>query len=149
MNTSSIDLKTGFDLPFEEVVELYNEVGWLAYTNAEQRPKLEEALRNSTYVVTAWDGDKLIGLARCLSDNVSICYLQDLLVHPDYQRLGVGRKLVFNCLAHFAHVRMQVLMTDDEERQKKFYESLGYKNTKNLTRIKLNAFVQIKGVQLE
>lgn len=149
MDSTSIDLKTSSDLPFDKVIDLYNEVGWLAYTNAEQRPKLQEAIRNSTYVVTAWYEDKLVGLARCLSDNVSICYLQDILIHPDYQRLGIGRKLLLNCLTHFAHVRMQVLMTDDEEGQKKFYESLGYKNTKNLTRIKLNAFVQIKGVHLE
>ena len=149
MDKPTLDLKTGSDIPFDQVVELYNAVGWLAYTNEEQRPKLQEAIRNSTYVVTAWSGDQLVGLVRCLSDNVSICYLQDLLVHPDYQRLGIGRKLVLNCLGHFTHVRMKVLMTDDEEGQKKFYESLGYKNTKNLTRIKLNAFVQIKGVQLE
>ena len=54
MESTSIAIKTGHDLPFEQVVDLYNVVGWLAYTNAEQRPKLQEALRNSTYVVTAW-----------------------------------------------------------------------------------------------
>src|SRR4030095_11422818 len=149
MDSASIDIKTGHDLSLEQLVNLYNAVGWAANTNAEQRPKLQEAIRNSTYVVTAWNGSQPVGLARCLSDDVSVCYLQDILIHPDYQRLGIGRTLLLNCLAHFAHVRMKVLMTDDEERQKKFYESLGYKNTRDLTRIKLNAFVQITGVQLE
>ena len=51
---------------------------------------LPTAIRNSTYVVTAWHADQLVGLARGLSDDVSIFYLQDILVHPDYQRTGIG-----------------------------------------------------------
>ena len=149
MNMPAIKLSVGSDLPIEEVVELYNSVSWLAYTNDEQRPNLLKAIQNSTYVVTAWDGDKLVGLARCLSDDVSICYLQDILIHAEYQRLGLGRTMLLNCLERFAHVRMQVLITDNEERQKRFYESLGYKNTKDLEKIPLNAYVQIKGVDLE
>jgi hypothetical protein len=42
---------------------------------------------------------------------------------------------------------MKVLLTDDEERQRAFYESLGYKNTKDLEKIKLNAYVQIAGIE--
>jgi ribosomal protein S18 acetylase RimI-like enzyme len=149
MNPDSIKLKTGSDIPLDEIVDLYNSVGWLAYTNDEQRPKLQEAIRNSTYVVTAWSNDKLVGLARCLSDDVAICYLQDILIDPEYQRQGIGRKLLHNCLERFAHVRMQVLLTDDEERQIKFYESLNYKNTKDLKKTPLNVFVQIAGRELE
>jgi ribosomal protein S18 acetylase RimI-like enzyme len=149
MDTSTYTLKIGHDLPLDQLVDLYNSVGWLAYTTDEQRPKLQEAIRNSTYVVTMWSGEKLIGLARCISDDVSICYLQDILIHPNHQQHGIGRKLLSNCLERFAHVRMQVLLTDDEERQKKFYESLGYKNTKDLKKIPLNAFVKIPGKELE
>ena len=149
MDVSSHTIKTGHDLPFDQLVDLYNAVGWLAYTTEEQKPKLQQAIRNSTYVVTVWNGEKMVGLARCISDDVSICYLQDILIHPEHQRHGIGRKLLSNCLERFAHVRMQVLLTDDEERQLKFYESLGYKNTKDLKKIPLNAFVQITGRELE
>lgn len=149
MNSHAIRLSTGSDVPLGQLVELYNSVGWLAYTNDEQRPNLLKAIQNSTYVVTAWDGDKLVGLARCLSDEVAICYLQDILIHSAYQKLGIGRKLLSNCLERFAHVRMQVLLTDDEERQKRFYESLGYKNTRDIKKLTLNAFVKIKGMELE
>lgn len=149
MDTSTYTLKIGRDLPLDQLVDLYNSVGWLAYTTDEQKPKLQEAILNSTYVVTMRSGGKLVGLARCISDDVSICYLQDILIHPDHQRHGIGRRLLSNCLERFAHVRMQVLLTDDEERQKKFYESLGYKNTKDLKKLPLNAFVQITGTELE
>jgi len=149
MDKDSITLKTDHDIPFDMLVDLYNSVGWLAYTSEEQKPKLQEAINNSTHVVTAWSDERLVGLARCISDDVSICYLQDILIHPEFQRHGIGRKLLSNCLERFAHVRMKVLITDDEERQKLFYESLGYKNTKDLKKTPLNAYVQITGRDLE
>jgi len=149
MNTPSINFKTRSDLSSDQLVNLYNSVGWLAYTTAEQRPKLRLAIQNSTYVITAWSGEQLIGLARCISDDVSICYLQDILILPEYQRTGIGRKLLLNCLERFEHVRMKVLLTDNEERQKKFYEALGYRDTKDLQKVPLNAYVQIAGLALE
>jgi len=149
MNKPAITLKIGYDIPFDQLVGLYNSVGWFAYTSDEQRPKLQEAINNSTYVVTAWNGETLVGLARCISDDVSICYLQDILIHPEFQRHGIGRKLLSNCLERFAHVRMKVLITDDEERQKLFYKSLGFKNTKDLKKTPLNAYVQITGRDLD
>lgn len=144
MTDTPITLQTGSEIPFDQLVDLYNAVGWLAYTNDEQRPKLQQALQNSTHVVTAWDGAQLIGLARCLSDEVAVCYLQDILVHPAYQRKGVGRKLMEHCLARFAHVRMQILLTDDEERQKLFYASLGFENTREIEWARFNVFVRFK-----
>jgi len=149
MGKDSITLKTDHDIPFDQLVDLYNSFGWLAYTSDEQKPKLQEAINNSIHVVTAWSNERLVGLARCISDDVSICYLQDILIHPEFQRHGLGRKLLSNCLERFAHVRMKVLITDDEERQKLFYESLGYKNTKDLKKTPLNAYVQITGRDLE
>jgi ribosomal protein S18 acetylase RimI-like enzyme len=138
-NTTSIP-------PIPQLLDLYNAVGWAAYTRDEAG--LEKAIRNSTYVVCAWDGEKLVGLARCLSDDASIFYLQDILVHPDCQRQGIGRRLMENCLERFDHVRTKVLLTDDEERQHAFYKSLGYKNTRELKKIPLNAFVQMNGIDL-
>jgi ribosomal protein S18 acetylase RimI-like enzyme len=148
MTTENLKIIIGHELPFEKIVALYNSVGWTAYTNAQERPKLSQALQNSTYVVSAWTDDQLVGLARGLSDDVSIFYLQDILVHPDFQHQGIGRKLLTNCLERFAHVRMQVLLTENEEKQIKFYQSLGYKNTKDLQQIPLNAFVQVRGIEL-
>ena len=149
MDTNPISLKSGYEIPLDQLINLYNAVGCLAYTTGEARPKLQDAIRNSTYVVTAWSGDTLVGLARCLSDDVAICYLHDILIHPEYQRLGIGRRLLANCLERFAHVRMLVLMTNDEERQIMFYESMGYRNTKDLKDITLNAFVKMPGRDLE
>ncbi len=145
----SVEIKTGSDIPFEQILELYNSVGWTAYTGEEHARQLQKAIQNSTYVVTSWDGEKLTGLARVLSDDTSIFYLQDILVHPDSQRKGIGRKLLDNCIERFKHVRTKILLTDDEERQRFFYESLGFKNTKDLKKFNLNAFVRMEGAELE
>lgn len=139
-----MDLRTDESIPGDQLVQLYQAVGWEAYV---QDPEgLARAVANSTLVVAAWQEDRLIGLARCLSDDVAIVYLQDILVHPDWQGQGVGRQLLEACLKRFAHVRQKVLLTDDEERQRIFYESMGFVNTREFAPWTLNAYVMIKGL---
>ncbi len=124
----------------DEILALYNSVGWTKYTNNPEN--LMKAISNSTYVVTCYIGNTLIGFARAISDDSSICYIQDILVHPDHQGRGVGRKLLEKCDKRFSHVRAHVILTDDKERQKKFYESLGYKNTQSFKKTPLNCYVK-------
>ena len=142
----AIELRTGTAIAYSSLLGLYAAVGWTAYGDGEREDGLEKAVLNSSFVVSAWDGGQLVGLARALSDDVSIFYLQDILVHPDYQRQGIGTQLMNRCLRRFRHVRSKVLMTDDEERQRLFYETSGFQNLKDLRNVKLNMFVQIDGV---
>ncbi len=123
-----------------EMAALYNAVGWTAYTN--DSDQLEKAIRNSTYVVTARHQGELTGLARAVSDDVSIFYLQDVLVHPDHRGKGVGRHLIELCLERFADVRQKVLLTDDSERLHSLYESFGYRPLPTLDG--LHGFVRIE-----
>ncbi len=146
---AEIEFKTGRTLPHDQIISLYNSVNWSAYTAGEAGLRLKEAINNSTYVVSAWSGQQLVGMARCLSDDVSIFYLQDILIRPEFQRQGFGRKLLNHCLHRFEHVRMKVLLTDDEERQVRFYESMGFQNTSGLSTTKLNTYVSIAGKKLE
>lgn len=68
-------------------------------TLGERRPlDNEECLRgmiiNADIMATAWDGDKLVGISRSLTDWHYACYLADLAVDVDYQRHGIGKALV-------------------------------------------------------
>ncbi len=129
------------------LIDLYNSVKWTNYT---QNPSsLEVAVRNSTYIAAAYYNDELIGLVRSISDDVSIHYLQDILVHPNFQKKGIGRTLVKMALKRFEDVRSHMLLTDDEEKQIAFYKSMGYSNTREITRFPLNAFVKMKGIDLD
>jgi predicted N-acetyltransferase YhbS len=68
-------------------------------TLAERRPvgnprAIEAMLRHANLVCTAWDGEKLVGIARSLTDFEYCCYLSDLAVDCAYQRRGIGRRLI-------------------------------------------------------
>jgi GNAT superfamily N-acetyltransferase len=130
-----------------ELVSLYTSVGWTAYS--ENPHRLAAAVRNSTYVATAWEGERLIGLVRAVSDDVSIAFLQDLLVRPEHQGRGVGRMLMQAFLERFEHVRQKALLTDEVPAQLRFYEKAGFWNTSHLRKTRLNCFVRYEGVELE
>lgn len=57
-------------------------------------PRLGRMLAGANLLVTAWDGDKLVGVARSLTDFSFCCYLSDLAVDRDYQKSGIGRRLI-------------------------------------------------------
>ena len=146
MEDKKIEIKEEREIPFDQLLSLYDSVGWAAYTKKERRSDLKKAVRNSSYVITAWCEGRLIALARGLSDDVSIFYLQDILVSPEFQRRGIGKQLLTRCLERYQHVRARVLLTDDEENQLQFYESMGFINTKNIKQFNINAFVLTEGV---
>lgn len=69
-----------------------------ASTLAERRPVddrdcIEGMLHNSNLTVTAWDGARLVGIARSVTDFHYACYLSDLAVDAAYQRRGIGSRL--------------------------------------------------------
>ena len=125
-----------------DLVGLYAKVGWSAYAN--DPDSLVRAVEQSSYVVSARDSNgTLVGLARAVSDDVSICYLQDILVSSDHQRSGIGRALVERVLERYVHVRQKVLLTDNEPGQRAFYESIGFVEGHDFRPTPLRTFVQI------
>lgn len=135
---ATITASTPTDL--DQVIALYRAVGWNAY--ADHPEMLKAALDGSTRVVTAHRSGRLVGLARVISDGASICYLQDVLAHPQEQRNGTGRQLVLAALEPYAGVRQKVLLTDDEPGQRSFYEALGYTEVHEHADGTLRAFVR-------
>ena len=114
--------------PAEQLFALYDSVGWTAYTR--DIPRLQAALERSTIVISAWEGDALVGLIRALSDEATIAYIQDILVRPTYHKQGVGSQLMRQMLAKLAGIRQIVLMTDLDESNAvlhDWYRSFGFK----------------------
>lgn len=118
-------------VPIKELVELYQSVGWLL--SAADPDALARAVDRSTYVVTARNDDgELVGLARCLTDDVSILHIQDVLVRPDHRRRGIGLVLVGRILSVYSHVRQKQLLADDDPGLRAFFEALGFTNLDDL-----------------
>lgn len=89
-----IDYRTGNDLDLDQFIELYR-----ASTLGERRPVhdreiMRKMLAHGNLTITAWDGDRLIGISRSLTDFAYVAYLSDLAVHLDYQRRGIGKELI-------------------------------------------------------
>ncbi|HEY8911807.1 GNAT family N-acetyltransferase [Lacisediminihabitans sp.] len=140
---SNIEISESKIFSRADLVSLYASVGWGAY--ARDPDALVKAVEQSSYVVSATDSaENLVGLIRVISDDVSICYIQDLLVHPDHQRAGVGRALIERALTRYVHARQKVLITDDEPGQRAFYESIGFIEAHDFEPAPLRAFVQIR-----
>lgn len=109
----------------KEILSLYISVGWENYTRSPQT--LERAYENSFLKIAAFDGEQLIGMVRVVGDGASVVLIQDLLVRPEYQRKGIGSKLMRAVLERCKDVYQIELMTDDTEKTISFYQSLGLK----------------------
>ncbi len=107
----------------EQLLDLYNDVEWYAYTN--DKTNLKNAINNSLKVWTAWDDEKLVGLIRVVGDGYTIIYIQDILILESYQKQGIGSHLLRLILEHYKPVRQIVLMTDQTEKTINFYEKNG------------------------
>lgn len=84
-----------------------------------------EGIAQSMAVLTVWENSQLIGLIRAVGDNATIVYIQDILVSPEYQRLGIGTQLLQRLLDKYQSVRQKILLTDNTDKTLKFYKSCG------------------------
>lgn len=107
----------------QEITDLYQSVGWTNYTSCPEM--LEEAYKNSLCILGAFEKEKLVGVVRVVGDGISIVFVQDILVLPEYQRQGVGSALMRAILKKYASVYQVELLTDSTEKSKAFYSSVG------------------------
>ena len=76
----------------EQVIELYEDAGLKRPTHDKER--ISKMYENSNLVVTAWQYDQLVGVARCITDWAWSCYLADLAVRKELKGTGVGKRLL-------------------------------------------------------
>lgn len=119
-----IHYKENYQIDKSDLEKLYSSVGWAAYTK--NLEVLEQAINHSLQVISAWYEDELVGLIRVIGDGFTIIYVQDILVHPDYQDKKIGTELMTKVLNNYPEVRQKVLLTEDAPDVRHFYEKFGF-----------------------
>ena len=117
----NIEVSFDRDINEDEVIDLYKANEW---SSADKPLELIAALANSHSLVTAKADGKLIGLGNAISDGYLVVYYPHMLVHPDYQGKGVGRKMMEAFQSIYGNFHQQMLTADGEAID--FYKTLGF-----------------------
>ena len=109
----------------EEILELYTDAGWKAYT--ENPETLRKGYENSLLILGAYEGEDLLGIIRVVGDGETVVFIQDILVYNRCQRQGIGTALLKAVLERYSNVRQIELVTDNTEKTVAFYRSVGFR----------------------
>ena len=118
------NVKEYMDYNEQEILSLYESVGWDNYTKNPQM--LKEAYLHSLRIYAAYVDNKPVGIVRVVGDGSSVVFVQDLLVHPAYQRQGIGTALLKRIMEEYHGVYQLHLLTENTEKNIAFYQSLGF-----------------------
>ena len=119
------------DVTVEDILPLYEAVGWTNYTTKPEM--LKAAFENSLHVLAAFTEEGiLVGVLRAVGDGASILFIQDILVTPEYQHQGIGTKLLQQTLEKYKNVYQIQLATDNSMKTISFYESNGFTSLTSL-----------------
>jgi ribosomal protein S18 acetylase RimI-like enzyme len=91
---AQISYRQGNELDLDQTIALYRSSTLGERRPVDNRACMAEMLRRANLVISAWDGERLVGIARTLTDFCYVAYLADLAVDQAYQRRGIGRSLV-------------------------------------------------------
>lgn len=110
----------------EQAIDLYTRS-----TLGERRPihnieTFEAMLKNANLTITAWDGEKLVGISRSLTDFAYVAYLADLAVDQEYQRSGIGKQLIEETKVRLGPECMIVLLAAPKAND--YYKHIGFEH---------------------
>lgn len=115
------------EIPAKDYNDLRVGAGW-------RRLDLQQAgtgLNNASFLISAWDGEQPVGVARVISDRGYIYLIVDVIVAPDYQRQGIGTQMIRAIEDWLAQEKegkptMMVYLMAAEGKEE-FYEKFGFR----------------------
>ena len=110
----------------EQLRRLFRSVGW---SSGEFPDKLVIAMGNYETVLSAWDGDDLVGMVCAMDDGIMTAYVHYVLVDPDHQGMGIGGHLIGMLKERYSDYLRIVLIAYDTELG--FYEHMGFERGKD------------------
>ncbi len=122
----AIKYKNTHDFTESDLQDLFLSVEW---SSGHFPDKLVIAMQNFERVYSAWDGDRLIGLICAMDDGIMTAYIHYLLVRPEYQGQGIGKRLIgMTKEAYKDYLRIVIVAYNDEV---SFYEACGFKKSED------------------
>lgn len=89
-----ITYRTGNDIDLDEMIEVYIDSTLGERRPVDDRDRMRTMLEGANLVITAWDGENMVGISRSVTDWVFCTYLSDLAVRAAYQGQGIGKQLI-------------------------------------------------------
>lgn len=109
----------------EQVAELFRKSGIKRLVHDADR--IQKMIQNADVMISAWHGDKLVGIARSITDFYYCCYLSDLAVDKESQKNGVGKRLVELTQEKLGEEVSLVLLSSPVAME--FYPRIGFENS--------------------
>lgn len=116
-----------------DIERLFLSVNW---ESGKYPDKIVKGLRNSSHVISAWDGERLVGLIRALDDGETVGFLHYLLVDPEYQGYHIGGKLMELCLEQMKNLLYVKIMPSDPDTIR-FYKKYGFEAYDNYSALEI------------
>lgn len=122
-----IEYRTNAPLSIEEIIRVYDSSGLKRPTKDVER--IRQMFDNSNFVMTAWLGERVIGISRALTDFSFCCYLSDLAVEKEYQKQGVGKELIRRTKEELGDEVMVLLLSAPAAME--YYPKIGMETVQN------------------
>ena len=124
MKAMNIEYRDNAAIPVEQAIDLYNR-STLGERRPVHRPDIfANMLKHADLTLSAWEGTRLVGIARTLTDYAYVAYLSDLAVDAAYQKQGIGRRLVEETRRRLWPECMIVLLAAPQAND--YYAKLGF-----------------------
>jgi GNAT superfamily N-acetyltransferase len=110
----------------EQYVALFETTGWNTKYRATPQD-LADAIQRSWFLVGAYDADRLIGFGRIISDGVLYAMVYDMIVHPEYQRQGIGSEILVRLIRRCRDASIRDIQLFSAKGKESFYKKHGFK----------------------
>ncbi|MFD2671864.1 GNAT family N-acetyltransferase [Marinicrinis sediminis] len=124
---SQISYENDTTIEAEELSKLFKASG--IKRPSDDLDRLKRMIENADILITAWDRNKLVGVARAITDYSYCCYLSDLAINQEYQKKGIGRELIRLVQQHIGEEVVLLLLSSPTAME--YYPKIGFEAIEN------------------
>jgi GNAT superfamily N-acetyltransferase len=109
----------------QQYLDLFNSTGWNTVYKASAK-ELRRALEDSWFVMTAYDGNELVGSGRVVSDGVLYAMIYDMIVKPSHQGRGIGTTILSHLIDRCSSAGLRDVQLFSAKGKAPFYKRHGF-----------------------